>query len=437
MSRAKSQTQIHDFLVTHTPEGPAHCTKGLPFGVELTSSQIESNNWNVLHGDLPFPLLVLKESALDHNLQSMARWCAENNVLFAPHGKTTMCPQLFARQLDAGAWAITVANVSQAMVCASFGVQRILIANQVVGSGNIQLLVQLLKHHPELECYVLVDSVDGVSHLAGGLKKYESPVRVGALLEWGREGWRTGVRSEFEALRVAAELMRHDQVLEFVGVEAYEGLASSEEGEKAEIGQVEDFFSDLMALARKLRASSFLQENGILSVGGTSVLDQISLLAGQAAGEFAVVVRSGCYITSDHGFYAQKLSASHRRLSSGTPVLEPAFELWSYVQSIPEPGLAFLTFGKRDCSYDLGLPTPLFAVTPDTQGIEQVALAGCSIFKLNDQHAYMSFPTALHLEIGTLVCCGISHPCTAFDKWRLIPVVDDDYKVIDLYKTFF
>jgi len=427
--------KIQDLLIAHTPQSPAHCTKGVPFGVDLTSSQVESNNWNILRGDLPFPLLLLKESALDHNLRSMARWCAKNNVLFAPHGKTTMCPQLFARQLDAGAWAITVATVSQALVCASFGVQRILIANQVAGGGNIQLLVQLLKHHPEVECYVLVDSVGGICHLADGLKKYESPAKIGVLLEWGRKEWRTGVRTEFEALRVAAELVRHDQVMEFCGVEGYEGLASSADGEKAEILQVEDFFSDLLALARKLRATSLLKEDGFLSVGGTSVLDRVSLLAEQAATEFEIVVRSGCYITSDDGFYAEKLSASHHRLPSGTPELKPALELWSYVQSIPEPGLAFLTFGKRDCSHDLGFPEPLFTITSETS--EQMALKGCSIFKLNDQHAYMSFPTTLHLEIGSLVCCGISHPCTAFDKWRVIPVVGDDYGVIDLYKTFF
>ena len=83
----------------------------------------------------------------------------------------------------------------------------------------------------------------------------------------------------------------------------------------------------------------------------------------------------------------------------------------------------------------LGFPKPLFTITSETS--EQIALKGCSIFKLNDQHAYMSFPTALNLEIGSLVCCGISHPCTAFDKWRVIPVVSDDYGVIDLYKTFF
>ena len=39
--------------------------------------------------------------------------------------------------------------------------------------------------------------------------------------------------------------------------------------------------------------------------------------------------------------------------------------------------------------------------------------------------------------IMMLVGCGISHPCTAFDKWRLIPVVDDDYTVVDAVLTFF
>ena len=41
------------------------------------------------------------------------------------------------------------------------------------------------------------------------------------------------------------------------------------------------------------------------------------------------------------------------------------------------------------------------------------------------------------LRVGDLVGCGISHPCTAFDKWRLIPVVDDNYGVVDAVLTYF
>jgi D-serine deaminase-like pyridoxal phosphate-dependent protein len=38
--------------------------------------------------------------------------------------------------------------------------------------------------------------------------------------------------------------------------------------------------------------------------------------------------------------------------------------------------------------------------------------------------------------VGDIVACGISHPCTAFDKWQLIPVVEDEH-VVDLIRTFF
>ena len=54
----------------------------------------------------------------------------------------------------------------------------------------------------------------------------------------------------------------------------------------------------------------------------------------------------------------------------------------------------------------------------------------------NDQHAYLRVPPDDPLAVGDLVGCGISHPCTAFDKWRLIPVVDDAYTVVDAYHTF-
>ena len=56
---------------------------------------------------------------------------------------------------------------------------------------------------------------------------------------------------------------------------------------------------------------------------------------------------------------------------------------------------------------------------------------------LDDQHAYLSVPPDCGLAPGDLVCLGISHPCTAFDKWRVIPVIDDEYRVVDAVHTFF
>jgi D-serine deaminase-like pyridoxal phosphate-dependent protein len=102
---------------------------------------------------------------------------------------------------------------------------------------------------------------------------------------------------------------------------------------------------------------------------------------------------------------------------------------------LPEPGLALIGFGKRDVPHDLELPVPRF-VKSGAEELRRVG-EGASIFALNDQHAFLRVGPGEQLRVGDLVGCGISHPCTAFDKWRLIPVVDDAYRVIDAVLTYF
>lgn len=416
-----------------------HRTKGLPFGTSLTPAMVKDQAWNVLRGDLPFPLLVIKESALARNLQAMAEWCEQNNLLFSPHGKTTMCPRIFTRQLAHGAWGITVATVSQAMVCADHQVERIFIANQVVGSSNLRALVALLNRHPQAEIYCLVDSVDGVAHLARGMRAYGARRPLKVLLEWGRDNWRTGARTLEQAQAIIEEMTRQQQLMELCGIEAFEGLAQAPDGPDGEAQQIEEFFEDLWAVGRQLIGGQASGELPYLSVGGSAYLDRVYELAQRAAGQFQVIVRSGCYVTHDHGTYRAKHAASLARSDGrfALPAFTPALELWSYVQSIPQRDLAFLTFGKRDCAYDIGTPIPLCALSEGETPHQARAIVGASITNLNDQHAYLSFDHKLSLQIGDLVCCGISHPCTAFDKWRVLPVVDDNYDVIDLYCTYF
>jgi D-serine dehydratase len=116
--------------------------------------------------------------------------------------------------------------------------------------------------------------------------------------------------------------------------------------------------------------------------------------------------------------------------------LRPALEVWSMVQSRPEPNLAILTMGKRDASYDIDLPIPLFTHRPGPGKVSALP-PGCSIVKMNDQHAYLQLPAGCELAVGDLVGCGISHPCTTFDKWPLLLAVDDDYNVGFAVNTFF
>ena len=410
---------------------PLDCIdKGVPYG--------PPGAWNVLADDLHFPLLVLKETALAHNIAVMAEWCRQNGFLLAPHGKTTMCPQIYRRQLDAGAWAITVANVSQAMVCVRSGIRRILIANQVIGRAAVSSLVAAMKDIPDLDIYCLVDSVQTVSLLAGHLEVAGTPRPLKVLIEWGRPGWRTGARSLEAAFRVRDEIERNRRLLYFAGVEGFEGLAHSEGGPEEVIRQVDEFLEGVLKLASELAArASKLSEAPLFSVGGTAFLDRVANVGRAAGRQFRVVFRSGCYVTHDHGLYREKLLAAKQRAGdAAVPEFIPALELWAFVQSLPDPGVAIVGFGKRDCAYDLDLPIPLFAVPGSRPLSEQVELGGARITRLNDQHAYLS-GAAEQLSIGDRLCCGISHPCTAFDKWRVIPVVDDSYNVRDWYRTFF
>ena len=99
-------------------------------------------------------------------------------------------------------------------------------------------------------------------------------------------------------------------------------------------------------------------------------------------------------------------------------------QVWAQVVSRPDPGLAVLTMGRRDVSFDQDLPVPL-------------RLADSVVTKLNDQHAYLRLGGGDNAEVGDWLGFGISHPCTVFDKWQLIPELDADDRVVGMIRTFF
>jgi D-serine deaminase-like pyridoxal phosphate-dependent protein len=400
--------------------------KGFPPGDDVTIGTVGAMGWNLLRGDLPLPALVLKESALGHNIALMAQWCAERGILHAPHGKTTMAPQLFSRQLDAGAWGITAATVSQARMYRAFGVQRILLANELVEPASLRWLADELAASPELDFYCLADSVAEVETMAAALSGTERSVNV--LVEIGFDGGRTGCRSVAEALDVAAAVTRSPGT-QLVGTEGYEGIIAADRSE-ASVAAVDAFLERLREATVELeRAGVFAgRERIVVTAGGSAYFDRVvDVLGANWPFEKPVdlVIRSGGYVTHDVGLY-ERTSPIARRL-------RPALEAWGAVLSRPEPELALIGLGKRDVSHDVDLPRPELVSGRD--GLR--AATGMIVTSLNDQHAYVRLPEADPLAVGDLVGCGISHPCTAFDKWRLIPVVDDDYTVVDAVATFF
>jgi len=400
--------------------------KGFPSADGVTIGTVRQEGWNLLRGDLALPALVLKESALAHNIDLMASWCLEHGVLHAPHGKTTMAPQLFQRQLEAGAWAITAATASQARIYRAFGVQRILLANELVEPTALGWLAQELASDPELDFYCLVDSTAAVEAMAKVLRGSERAVQV--LVEVGFEGGRTGCRDVAEALEVAAAVSRAPE-LALVGTEGYEGIIGVERN-PASLAAVDAFLERLRQTTIELdRAEAFSGcERVIVSAGGSAYFDRVADVLGgdwQVEKPVDVVIRAGGYITHDIGLY--------ERLSPLVRDLRPAFEAWGVVLSRPEHDLAVVGLGKRDVSHDVDLPLPQLAYGRDRLR----TVVGLTVTALNDQHAYVRIPPDETLEVGDMLGCGISHPCTAFDKWRLIPVVDDDYTVVDAIATFF
>ena len=399
----------------------------LPEGAgQVPLDGVAGRGWHAL-SDLMHPVLVLKDAALRHNLDLMARFCRQHGVSLAPHGKTTMSPQLVARQLDAGAWGVTAASPAQARLFRAWGVDTIVIANQVVDPLGLAWIAGELERHPEVRLFCLADSERAVSLMDEALGG-RGPLPV--LVEMGLAGGRAGCRTLDEGRRVAAAVRRSRSLL-LAGVECFEGVVHEPDE------RVDGVLRDVRALTESLgREGAFDAVREVLvTAGGSSFFDRVvhHLAGGWELGRpVRVVLRSGCYLTHDHGDY-ERLSPFGGRLPEWEP-LRPALELWGMVHSRPEPGLAIVGFGKRDASYDVALPRPLCVRRPDGSTREA---AGIEVFRLNDQHAYVRLPAGDDLAVGDRLGCGLAHPCTVFDKWRSMPVVDDAYRVLGAVRTCF
>jgi D-serine deaminase-like pyridoxal phosphate-dependent protein len=393
-----------------------------------------------------YPLLILRETALAGNLEAMAAYCARAGVALAPHGKTAMSPELAARQLAHGAWGITVATIGQLRTYRVFGFPRLLLANELVDEAGITWLAAELAADPGFEAYCYVDSPEGVAILDQVLTRRPAGRRLPVLVEIGHAGGRTGCRTDAQALAVARAAAATG-TLRLAGVAGYEGSIGA--GSQAQmLEEVTSFCRRLRALAGQLRAGQLRAgqlrtgqhadggEEFIVTAGGSAFFDVVTreLTAGGTTGVDGItaILRSGAYLAHDHGYYGTVSPAS--RGSADAPVLRPALELWAQVLSRPEADLALLGAGRRDVGFDKGLPVPLRAVRRGGNGAD---LSESQLTELNDQHAYLRLNPGTELAPGDLVCLGISHPCTTFDKWRMIPVVDDDDRVTDMVHAFF
>ena len=399
---------------------------------QLSVPQIVDQRWNLLQEDLSLPTAVLYEDKLAHNLAWMQQFIRAYGVNLAPHGKTTMAPALFARQLQTGAWGITLATAHQSRVAYEHGVRRVLMANQLVGKQNMEIVSRLLRD-PEFEFYCLVDSSQQAAQLGEFFSSHHQ--RLDVLIELGVEGGRAGIRNPQQLDELLAALHQWRDSIAICGVELYEGVLQDETAIRA-------FLNHAVELASRLANGNHFDRNpAILSGAGSAWYDIVAEVfsAANIASPLEIVLRPGCYLTHDVGAYrqAQKQILTRnpiaRKMQSG---LLPALQLWAHVQSIPEKEKAILTLGKRDAAFDSGLPTPSLHFRPG-QAAPRACPSHWELTRMMDQHAFMKISEGDDVRVGDMIGLDISHPCLTFDKWRFLPVLDSSYRVIDVVQTFF
>ncbi|MBN9616971.1 MAG: amino acid deaminase [Acidobacteriales bacterium] len=411
----------------------APLNKGLgAFEHSLEPKEIARLGWNLLREDLSLPTAVLYQEKLMHNLHWMQQFITTYGVKLAPHGKTTMAPKLFDLQLKGGAWGITLATVQQVSVAYHHGVRRVLMANQLVGRPNMEIISRLLEDEG-FDFYCLVDSVEQVEQLGKFYREKGQRLRV--LIELGVEGGRTGVRDEEQLQSVLTALDAQREQVVLCGIEVYEGVLKDEDS-------IRGFLQRAVDITRKLALEKrFGRQRILLSGAGSAWYDVVADVFSKAelGDSVDVVLRPGCYLTHDVGIYREAQQEILKRNPIAKAMhssLQPALQLWAYVQSVPEEERAIVALGKRDAAFDAGLPTPVLRYRPGAAAPVAVP-AGWQLTKMMDQHAYLQIAEGDEIRVGDMIGFDISHPCLTFDKWRCLPVLNPEYEVVDVVKTFF
>ncbi|MDL9978519.1 amino acid deaminase [Microbacterium candidum] len=381
--------------------------------------------------DFATPLLTLDRAAMAHNVALMTEWASAVGVRLAPHGKTTMAPVLWQELFDAGVWALTLATAWQAQVARAHGVRRILIANEVVDPVALRWIAAELAEHEDVDILCWADGVDVVRAMTAALGGADGRLRV--LVDVGRPGGRTGVRNQGTA-REIAEAIAASSSLELGGVGGYEGAIAHGRG-AASLDAVDAYLRDMAALHREFTDAGLYPAGarGIVTAGGSAYFDRVGAVLPGLCPDADVVVRAGAFHIHDNGYY-ERVSPMGRVI--GDAEFRSAMHVWARVVSRPEPGLAILDCGKRDASFDEGMP-----VAQRVDGRADAVLEGSEVVKMNDQHAFLRLADGASLDVGDVVRLGLSHPCTVLDKWRRVPVVADadavDPEVVDVVDTWF
>ncbi|WP_421593267.1 alanine racemase [Shinella sp. M27] len=405
--------------------------RGISPGETLSAVSIRSKNWSPARGDMPLPVLTLDKPALRANTTAFLDYADEAMVLLAPHAKTPMMPVFAKMLIEQGAWGATVANTQQLYTLLAAGITRLVYASPPGGTSGARHLVNALKPFPEAEVFVFLDSVEGVRALHTAMTE-SSGTRVFGLVELGFG--RTGARTLDTAVAIRDAILSTDGKIELAGVATYEAAAVDGCDYRCAFDELFQLVNDAFSVIRDVSERG---KNLTITAGGSMYFDEVIARLEPTArqGNARLVLRSGAIFFSDDGLYKRGLEAVSERSSAGRVAesIRPVLSLWAEVISQPEPGLAICGFGMRDAPNDQGMPIIRRAFR-DGREIDMASPAPV-IEKLNDQHAFVRGSAAL--RVGDILELGISHPCTALQRWRLVYGINEHGIVDDILTTHF
>jgi D-serine dehydratase len=399
-------------------------------------TDLNDNGWDLLAEEVSFPIAVIKEKQLLNNAKWMQEFSDRASVKLAPHGKTSMTPELFKLQLQQGCWGISLATVPQVINAFGHGVQRIILANQLVGAYHMKLIANLLLT-TDIEFYCFVDSVENI-HALGKYFSAEN-VSLNILIEvgvlQGRCGWR-----DTQNIAPLIEAMAQYPNLHLCGVSFYEGVIHGNDA----ADKIVTFITSICAMFGKLCSENRFYSKDIIITGAGSawydlVSKELSANNGKDGFNYIPIIRPGCYLIHDKGIYQSAQNDVINRSQLACDIsgeLISNLELWAYVYSVPESGLAVIGLGKRDVAFDAGLPIPEYLYRPGNK--KPKAIEGVTeVINIMDQHCMMTFCNKTSLQPGDLIIFSTSHPCLTMDKWRRIGLIDNNFIVKKTMETFF
>lgn len=395
-----------------------------------------SRGWNLLAEEVSFPVAVINEQSLLKNAQWMQNFSENAQVKLAPHGKTSMAPELFKLQLEQGCWGISLATVPQVFNAYNSGVKCIILANQLIGQYHFKMIADLLERG-DLTFYCFVDSIENAQQL----DEYFSQrgITLNILIELGVVGGRCGWR-DFDDISLLIDILTQSSSLKLCGLSFYEGVIHGKDAQE----NICQFIDKVKEVANKLiQANAFAHQEVILTGAGSAWYDvvakQLMMNVDENSINYQVIIRPGCYLIHDTGIYQNAQTQVLERSQLACDIsgeLISSLELWAYVHSVPEPGLAIIGLGKRDVAFDAGLPTPEYVYRPGEQVPTKVS-ESWQVTHIMDQHCMMTIEPSASLKPGDIVIFSSSHPCLTMDKWRHIGIIDENFMVNKTIATFF